>query len=165
MLDRSSRDVTAECTYSSTDEASATVTASGVVTAVAAGRSLIRIVHSSGREASRPPEVWVGKPIDIGLTPAASRIAVGTSVDMRALAIYDNGRSQEVTDEVSWSSTDPAVASAPDSAGSRVRVHGRAAGRAAVAALHPPTGVRSRSPAQIEVFLQAASDGASVAVK
>lgn len=145
LEDGTQRDVTREVTFESSREGTATVDAAGVVRAVGPGRVSIRIAHPSGKKPRRDPEIWVGQLVDIGLTPATARIAAGQTLQMRALAIHDNGRSREMTDGLSWSSSDARVLVVSDAAEMRGLATAVAAGRVVVQARDRDSGVQSRS--------------------
>jgi uncharacterized protein YjdB len=48
--------------------------------------------------------------VQIQVTPPAPRVAAGLSQQLAATAIYENGRRQDVTDQVAWSSSEVTVA-------------------------------------------------------
>jgi hypothetical protein len=151
LADGTRRDVGRECVFESSRSGIATVEA-GLITAVAPGRAGIRVTHPSGKSARREPEVWVGRLVDIGVTPSVARIVPGETIPMRALAIHDNGRSRDMTDDVTWSSSDPSVLVVSDSAERRGLAVAVKPGRARATARSNRAAVESqRSTGLVEV--------------
>jgi uncharacterized protein YjdB len=63
---------------------------------------------SKGTAANTTPPVQV---LTRGITPAASQIARGTSLQLIATAAYSDGSSQDINGSLQWSSSNPGVAS------------------------------------------------------
>jgi hypothetical protein len=68
--------------------------------------------------------------------PAAPTLAQQTSIALGLTALYDDGSSRDVSEEATWSSSDPAIATVSNDPGQRGRVTGVRRGR-------PPSPARS----------------------
>jgi len=141
--DETERDITSEVTFESNRPQIASVDVLGRVYAHAPGTASIRIDHPSGRSVSQRPEIWVGEMEEIHLNPTQAQVDVGATVQLTALATFDNGLGADVTERVAWSSDQASVAVVSGSPGTRGRATGVSAGVAHIAAQDSGTGVRS----------------------
>ena len=107
--DGSSADLTNVVTWSSTSTANATVTASGMVTTVAAGTS--RISAALGT-VSQMTTVTVTAPtvVSITVTPDGQTLGIGINQQYVATATYSDGSSSDLSSGVTWNSSSPSVA-------------------------------------------------------
>lgn len=107
--DGSSADLTNVVTWSSTSTANATVTASGLVTAVAAGTA--RIGASLGA-VSQLTTVTVTAPtvVSITVTPDGQTLGIGINQQYVATATYSDGSSSDLSSGVTWNSSSTSVA-------------------------------------------------------
>jgi uncharacterized protein YjdB len=137
-------DVTDDVSYESTRPQVASVSGAGRVKAESPGTTRIRIEHPSGVEVDREPEVWIGELEQIHLSPATRTVAIGGTLALKALGSFDNGRSLDVTEQVTWSSDDGDVAAISNTQGTRGRLTGIGSGVAVVTARHRDFGVESR---------------------
>jgi uncharacterized protein YjdB len=146
-------DVTGDVSFASTRPQVASVDTAGKVTAQGPGTAEIRIEHPSGVDVDEDPAIWVGELEQLHLSPATRTLAVGQSLALKALGGFDNGRSLDLTDEVSWSSDDDDVLTVSNSPGTRGRVTGIQSGDTSVTARHRESGVESRrSDGEFTVF-------------
>jgi hypothetical protein len=98
------------CTWSSSNPAVATVDASGLVTAIAAGTTDI-IATNDSNKITGAATLTVADPLSITVTPYSPRMAVGTTHVFSAVATLPPGNiTQTVTQWVSWNSSDTSVA-------------------------------------------------------
>jgi hypothetical protein len=102
--DGSTADVTDDCLFRSRRGKVASVSSTGRVTAGESGTAKIEIEHISGEEPRRDLEIWVGEVEQLTLQPKKPRLEVDETLALKALATYDNGRSADVTQMVSWTS-------------------------------------------------------------
>ncbi|RMF85416.1 MAG: PASTA domain-containing protein, partial [Nitrospirae bacterium] len=118
--DGTSRDVTAQATWTTSDPAVATVDASGRVTAVAAGAASIQAAYQGAAAQSAlqvAAALPAGRVIDhLVIAAPADTLVPGAAVQLRATAVYNDASSQEVTRLATWTTSDPAVATV-DAAG------------------------------------------------
>jgi len=86
----------------------------------------------------------VAPPTDFTLRidPANAAVAIGTSVHLKATAVFTNGDTADFTERVIWSSSTEAI-EAPNVAGDRGRVDAVDAGSAGIAVLDEATGITS----------------------
>ncbi|MBI5549026.1 MAG: Ig domain-containing protein, partial [Deltaproteobacteria bacterium] len=101
--DATTKDLTAEATWSTSDASKATVSA-GVVTGVAAGTATIT---ASVGAVSGEADVTVSEPVleSIAVTPINPSIEVGSTRRLTATGSYSDDSTRNITTEVTWSSS------------------------------------------------------------
>ncbi len=112
LSDGTTLDVTPEVSWASDDAGTATV-AQGLATGIGSGvASLSASGLFQGKSVSSAAQLTVSDATVTALqvTPAASTTAVGLALPLVATAVLSDGTSQVVTDIVSWSSGDSAIA-------------------------------------------------------
>src|SRR5580704_1845123 len=99
----STQDITGQVTWASATAATATISASGLATAVANGTSVISATLSG---VTGQTTLTVGTAVAVGLkvAPASPNAAVGTTVPFTALELLSNGLTQPLTGAVTWTS-------------------------------------------------------------
>lgn len=104
----SMQDVTASATWSSSDNTVATVATGGLLTARAAGQcSIVAKVGTVTGSFS----VTVGRAlVSIAVTPVTPSIAISTSQQFIATGTYSDNSTQNLTTQVTWASSNSAVA-------------------------------------------------------
>jgi hypothetical protein len=75
------------------------------------------------------------------ITPAAPTIAKGLSGQFAAIGTFSDSTTQDLTLDVSWASSDPAVATVSDAAGSKGLAQALAAGTTTISATFPFNGL------------------------
>jgi len=111
--DGTSADVSGPGTWTSSDPAVATVDSTGVVTGVAAGAADIHCAYSGADGVSA---VTVNHALtSLALSPSVASVEVGTTQQFTATATYSDGAITDITDSVSWSSTDARIATVDSS--------------------------------------------------
>lgn len=107
--DGSSRDLTALVNWQSSSTATATINAAGVATGVAAGSTTI---SASLGNVSGSTTLSVTAPTinSIVVTPDGLTLGMGISEQYTATAIYSDGSTQDLVSGVTWSSSNPSVA-------------------------------------------------------
>jgi 6-phosphogluconolactonase (cycloisomerase 2 family) len=105
----STQDITAQVTWASATAATATISATGMATAVANGSSVISATLSG---VTGQTTLTVGTAVAVGLkvAPANPNAAVGTTVPFTALELLSNGLTQPLTGAVTWTSATTATA-------------------------------------------------------
>lgn len=106
--DGSIKDMTSSVTWSSSDTNIATVSASGLVTGVAAGNATIKATSGT---MSNQSALTVNKPAitAIALSSSATTIPLGASQQLVANATFENNTTGPVTEGVTWTSSDTNV--------------------------------------------------------
>ena len=108
--DKTTKTLTTGIEWESSDEAVATVSESGLATAVAEGSATITATVGS-KSATATLTVPGPKELTaVQVTPATATVGVGTTQDFTATANYSDGSSEDVTATATWSSSDTAVA-------------------------------------------------------
>jgi Bacterial Ig-like domain (group 2) len=107
--DGSKKDLTTKATWTSSDSAAVGIGANGVAKALKDGAVRIEAIYESQGGSA---EVSVGPPalVAIAIAPAGVSIAEGRIVAFHATGIYSDGKTEDVTRSVDWSSSVPAVA-------------------------------------------------------
>lgn len=106
--DSSSQDLTLSATWSSSNPAVATLQP-GSVAAVGLGSTTITASFESVSN-STSLTVVPATLVSIALQPANPQVALGTSVQLAAIGTYDNGSTQNVTSNGTWSSSTTSIA-------------------------------------------------------
>jgi uncharacterized protein YjdB len=128
--DNTVQNITNDATFSSDNTAVATIdNTTDIATAVSPGTANI-IATFNGVSGSTPLTVTAATISSISVTPATAEMAPHTFVDCTATATLSDGTTQLITNDVTWSSSDPSVASV-DNTGS---VGGLAGGNAVISA-------------------------------
>ena len=115
FVDGTTRDVTGELTWTSTDQTVAAVDANGLLTGTGAGQATISGSFNGADsndvavtiESGEPPEKVV---TSLQLSPGVVSIANGTQAQYSLIAIYEDGTSEDVTSLATWTSTNTSVA-------------------------------------------------------
>ncbi|MGI9951287.1 Ig-like domain-containing protein [Moorellaceae bacterium AZ2] len=109
--DGSTRDVTAEASYNSSNNAVALVSAGGLVTAVKDGACTVT-VNYQGRSASVPVTVKAPAVVQTGVSVSPNPVVVNKygSVRLTVVVIYSNGSTQDVTTYAQYTSADTSIA-------------------------------------------------------
>ncbi len=106
--DMTVKDVTGDVSWSSANENIATVDASGLVTIIDAGQTTISGELDGRQDAVRV--IGINAPLEsIEVTPASADIIEDTEVQLSAIGTYQDGEVIDITDIVSWRSSDEAV--------------------------------------------------------
>lgn len=108
--DQTSRDVTAEASWTSMDASIATVSAGGQVRAVAVGSTTILAIYS-GIGSTTTVTVTSARLTSVQVTPPVSSVAKGLAVKLAATGTFTDATTQDLTSQATWTSTSPAVVS------------------------------------------------------
>ncbi|MCR9388683.1 Ig-like domain-containing protein [Vibrio metoecus] len=108
--DKSSRDVTNEVLWTSSDNNIVSVNDSGILKADSVGSSQL-VASFSGLESNEVSiNVTPAELTQIQVTPSTNSLAKGLNQQLNAIAIFTDATTQDVTSTVSWTSTDPNIA-------------------------------------------------------
>ncbi len=129
--DGSLRDLTAQVIWRSSDDARLAIAnavgSEGLATALAAGSVTVGATLN-GIEAQATLIVSAASLQTLELEPMAPRLAVGTSLRMQALGRYSDASLKILSDQVTWSSDEPAIAAVANADGQAGQVQGLAVG-------------------------------------
>jgi hypothetical protein len=115
FTDNSTADITADVTWATATPAVATVSGSGVATAVSVGTSNITATCAmptvcQGLSGSATLNVTAAALISIAVTPANPSVAKGMTQQFTATGTYTDGTQAVLTSQATWTSATPAVA-------------------------------------------------------
>ena len=107
--DGTSQDITGQVSWSTVDGSIASVSASGLLTAVAVGQTTVTATEGaiSGNATVNVSAVVLQS---IVVTPAGASIAIGQTQAFAAFGIFNDGSSTEITNSVAWDTDAHAVA-------------------------------------------------------
>ncbi len=109
--DGSGRDITTIVTWTSGNLAYFTVNASGLVTSLTTGTSFV--TATQGSVTTSATVVVIQKALTtITVSPANPSVAKGVTQQFTATGLYTDNSSQNISSQVTWSSSNPAVATA-----------------------------------------------------
>jgi 6-phosphogluconolactonase (cycloisomerase 2 family)/uncharacterized protein YjdB len=111
------QNITSDVTWSSSNTAVATVSASGLAAAVAVGGPVTITASLGGVTGTTPLTVTAATLKSIAVTPLAPAIAKGTTQQFVATGTYSNGSTQTLTTTATWSSGTPSVATISNAPG------------------------------------------------
>jgi len=121
FTDNSTQDLTTQVTWTSLDEAVATVSnadgSNGLATATAEGSTTVSAT-SDGVTGSTTLTVTAPNLLSIEVSPTAPSIVYGTTQQFTATGHYTAGSDQDITTQVTWASSDEAVATVSNTDGS-----------------------------------------------
>ena len=149
--DKSVHDLTAKATWRSSDTAVAYVNSLGSTAGIAytyvAGSTTITAAFD-GKEDSAELSVTAASITSLQITPADLTVVKGSSQQYSAIAYFDNGTSQDVTAQASWSSTPADIVGVIPTGESGGQAKALAVGSSEISAVYD--GVLSNT-AQVEV--------------
>ena len=108
--DGSTHDITNNVYWSSSDPTKITIIASGYATGVAVTSTAVTITATDklqGKQGTATATVNAGNLVSIAIAPTATNLAVGTSRQYVATGTFTNGSTRNITNQVSWTSSDP----------------------------------------------------------
>ena len=110
--DSTSKDVTAQVSWSTSDASVATVNNSGMALTKAQGSATITAtMNSKSGSAKLTAKSSTATMTGLGLSPASATLAVGATMNFTATESLSDLSSLDITSSVGWSSSDPTVAS------------------------------------------------------
>jgi uncharacterized protein YjdB len=116
--DNSTQDVTSTASWTSSDPSKATVSSTGLVTGVAPGT--VTVTASVGSVTGTVSvAVTAATLASIAVTPPNPSVAKGTTQQFTATGTYSDSTTQDITDQVAWSSSDVSKATVSDATGSK----------------------------------------------
>lgn len=145
------RDLSASVTWTSSNAAVARVSneqgRKGRVTAVTPGRVQISVSSSTGvTSTATGGDATVRVPaalLAIRVKPDVTKVPLGLVVQLVAEGSYSDGSTDDISDQVNWSSSAPAIASVSDAGGSKGEVTALQLGSALISIVDPTTGLAS----------------------
>lgn len=137
LSDKTTQDVTATSTWSSSNQAVATISnasgSQGLAQAKGLGTSTITAALS-GQSGTVTLTVTAPTLTAITVTPAAPSIAKGNKQQFTAMATFSDGTTQDVTQSANWTSTNAKVASISNTAGTQGLAQALLAGTTSIGA-------------------------------
>lgn len=108
--DESTRDVTTEVIWASSNQEVATVNATGMATGIAVGTTAITATLGAITSDTADLSVVASTLVSINVTPANATIEQGDTLQFKATGTYSNQSTADITSTVTWSSANPGVA-------------------------------------------------------
>jgi uncharacterized protein YjdB len=131
FANRTKREPKADVTWSVSDTSLASISTTGMLTALAPGQVTVTALHvASGVSGSTTLTVDTATLTELVVTPGRRRINIGVPARFRAVGTYSDGTRFRLTNNVAWTTSNPAVATV-DASG---HVSGVSVGTIAVAA-------------------------------
>jgi uncharacterized protein YjdB len=118
--DDSTADLTTQVTWTSATTSVATIDNTGLVTSAGVGASVVTATSGS-IQGSTTVTVTDAELVSLAITPADPSIPRGTAQRFVATGTYTDNTTQDITDTVTWSSSDEAIATISNTAGTRGR--------------------------------------------
>jgi hypothetical protein len=115
--DNSHRNLTYDAAWSSSNSAVANVNAGGVASAASTGNTTIS-AKVAGISGSGALTVTAATLVSIEVTPSLTRIAKGTTLQFVATGIFSDNSTQNMTSQVTWSTSNDNLASISSDSGS-----------------------------------------------
>ena len=116
--DNTKRDLTSSVEWDSTDDSVAAVH-SGLAMSIAQGHATIKAASGSITGSTNTLTVTSAALVSIHVTPVNPNAALGTSTQFTATGIFSDDSAQDLTSQVTWSSSTGPIASVSNAAGSR----------------------------------------------
>ena len=125
------------------------------ITAVGPGTAVISATDPktgvSSRAGSDATFVVLGALERLTLTPSAVKRVVGQVQRLTATGHYAGGATRNLTQHVTYQSSDAAVAAAPNADGDKSRIETKSVGTATISAVDPATGITSADGGDVSV--------------
>ncbi|HEX2574134.1 MAG TPA: Ig-like domain-containing protein, partial [Polyangia bacterium] len=135
--DNTTQDLTPQVTWSSSDTTVVTIGnapgTQGLATTVAVGQATI-LATFNGVTGSVPLTVTPAVLVSIAVTPTTPRVILGLNLTFVATGLYTDGSTRDITPQVTWTSSDPSIATISNASGSRGRATGLAGGQTTIVA-------------------------------
>lgn len=142
--DNSTQDLTAICTYSSSDANVATIDTKGNATGFHPGTATIKCQDpTSGVIASVILTVTNATLSSFSITPVNPSIAMGMTQQMKAMGTFSDSSVQDMTNQVTWASSNPGVADISNLPASHGLITSHTPGTVTITATDPATNVSS----------------------
>lgn len=107
--DNSTRDVTQQATWTSLTPMVAAVSTRGFVRGLVNGTATVQVTFQ-GQTATGTVRVEPPSLVQLSISPGAMTVPLGLPAGFEAIAAYSDGTAMPVTDQVQWTSSNPAVA-------------------------------------------------------
>jgi hypothetical protein len=132
--DHTTQNITSQVAWASATTSVATINASGLATGVAAGTSTISATLNNVTGSTVLTVTPAASLVSIAVTPANPSIAAGLVEPFTAVGTFSNNTTQDITNLVQWSSSDPAIATISNAAGLQGVATGVAQGTSTITA-------------------------------
>ncbi|RJQ38802.1 MAG: hypothetical protein C4555_04510 [Dehalococcoidia bacterium] len=143
-------DITELATWSSSTGA-ATISSNGLATGANIGTTTIQALYST-KSASTTLEVTSATLLSIDVTPN-NPIAYGTTQQFTALGSFSDSSTQDITNQVVWSSSDAGIATISNASGTEGLASSVASGTTTITATYDPSGLNISGNTSLEVRL------------
>ncbi|MFC1654986.1 Ig-like domain-containing protein, partial [Myxococcota bacterium] len=135
--DLSTRDISAEVVWNSSNNTAATISETGLATGITEGSTTI-ITAAAGSLVSNQASLEVvsesNRLISIAIEPTTAQIQLGASLSFEAIGTYQDSSVRTITAEVLWESTNPTIVAISNTPGSKGVAVGLASGSSDITA-------------------------------
>ena len=152
--DSSTQDLTDQVTWSSSAGGVATIDNGagneGLATAVAVGSSTITATHAaSSRNDATVLTVTPAVLVLVTVTPADPAIALGTAQQFAATGTFSDSSTQDLTEQVTWSTSNATVATVANSSGNEGLATSAGVGLCTITALHVASSISGATSLEV----------------
>ena len=147
--DGSTRDLTGSSTYTSSDPTVIGVSSSGLAQGVGAGTATVTVATGGQTFTTSPITVTPATLTSIAITPNSPSLAAGTSQQFTATGTFSDGTMQDLSSQVVWASSNPAVLTIDANGGATSSTTGTAQVSAALHGVSATSGTVTVTPATL----------------
>lgn len=108
--DRTEQDLTSQVIWTSADDATASINNGGTLVANKVGNTTIQAKYGSINSASIPVQITAATISSIKVNVANNSLSAGKTTNATAIGVYTDGSEQDLTNQVSWTSSDNSIA-------------------------------------------------------
>lgn len=159
--DGSTAFLTHSVTWSSSDPGAASISATGLATALAVPAT-VTITASLGPQTATATFIASNAPSRVVVAPVVETIGIGSERTFRTTAIYPGDIAEDVSGQAAWTSSDPAIATVDGNGVVRALAHGDVTITAGYLGVHGEARVQVRG---VDAYLYTSSWGAPNGVR
>ena len=109
--DATTRDLTSDVAWMSSDNSVLAVDANGRATALTTGSATLTATYAGQSISTSPIQSTSATVVSVTLIPSSGSVPKGTNLQFNATATFSDGTTQDITSSVVWNSSDPTIVS------------------------------------------------------